>query len=308
AAKLEAVLDQLALVEDHRPGHEVNEFGPKRLVEDLAPDDFETYVRGFPPTWGMAARSVEIARVRVLFGFGYKQQLIPHPIIFGLGMSAPSAKEKRKARAAAGERMYSADEVRRVLAVCKPQLRAAVLLAINCAYGNGDVASLPLSALDLQEGWATFPRPKTGEARRAWLWPETRAALQWVVANRPNPAGAENGSLVFLSRDGRPWVHLATRKHDDDERETIVAIDRLTKQFWYYCKRAGVPQRGFYTLRRTWRTVADETLDMPACNRVMGHTDSTMAGVYRQRIGDDRIRRVCEHVRTWLFPAEGGAK
>jgi phosphoserine phosphatase len=32
----------------------------------------------------------------------------------------------------------------------------------------------------------------------------------------------------------------------------------------------------------------------------MGHSRDDMASVYRERIGDDRIRAVAEHVRTWL--------
>ena len=35
---------------------------------------------------------------------------------------------------------------------------------------------------------------------------------------------------------------------------------------------------------------------------VMGHTDTSMAGVYRERISDDRLRAVAGHVRAWLFP------
>jgi hypothetical protein len=37
----------------------------------------------------------------------------------------------------------------------------------------------------------------------------------------------------------------------------------------------------------------------------MGHVPAAndMAAVYRQRVNDDRLRRVTEHVRTWLFGA-----
>jgi hypothetical protein len=31
-----------------------------------------------------------------------------------------------------------------------------------------------------------------------------------------------------------------------------------------------------------------------------------MASVYRERISDDRLRAVVEHVRKWLFGAEEG--
>ena len=52
----------------------------------------------------------------------------------------------------------------------------------------------------------------------------------------------------------------------------------------------------------THRTVADETRDFPAIDLIMGHEDSTsMATRYRERIGDERLQAVAEHVRTWLY-------
>jgi len=62
----------------------------------------------------------------------------------------------------------------------------------------------------------------------------------------------------------------------------------------------------FYDLRRTFRTVADAAGDQPAANLIMGHADaaSDMPSVYRQSIGDDRLIRVAEHVRNWLFGTE----
>jgi integrase len=49
------------------------------------------------------------------------------------------------------------------------RLRSMVLLAVNCGYGQTDVASLRTDHLDLDGGWATFPRPKTGAARTSPL-------------------------------------------------------------------------------------------------------------------------------------------
>jgi len=58
---------------------------------------------------------------------------------------------------------------------------------------------------------------------------------------------------------------------------------------------------GFYTLRHTFRTVADESRDQPAVDFIMGHEVPHMSAVYRETISDERLRAVADHVRTWLF-------
>jgi hypothetical protein len=58
---------------------------------------------------------------------------------------------------------------------------------------------------------------------------------------------------------------------------------------------------GFYTLRHVFRTVADAARDPVAIDLIMGHTDPSMGGHYRERVEDSRLKAVAEHVRAWLF-------
>src|SRR5262249_54915226 len=58
---------------------------------------------------------------------------------------------------------------------------------------------------------------------------------------------------------------------------------------------------GFYTLRHVFRTVADAARDPVAIDLIMGHSDPSMGGHYRERIEDSRLLAVAEHVRQWLF-------
>jgi hypothetical protein len=43
-----------------------------------------------------------------------------------------------------------------------------------------------------------------------------------------------------------------------------------------------------------------------AVDYLMGHARDDMASVYRERISDDRLRAVADHVRGWLFPVGPG--
>jgi integrase len=164
-----------------------------------------------------------------------------------------------------------------------------ILLALNAGYGNNDCATLPLAAVDLKRGWIAFPRPKTGIDRRAPLWPETVAALNAVIASRKQPKDPAHAGLVFITKAGGTWS-----KGTSD--------NPVSKEFAKLLKAADVAAgRGFYALRHTFRTVADESRDQPACDALMGHARDDMASIYRERISDDRLQAVANHVRRWLF-------
>ena len=132
--------------------------------------------------------------------------LIAAPARYGPGFAPPSAKTFRKHRAAQGAKLFTAAEIRQLLGTAGVQLRAMILLGINCGFGNQDCGMLPLSALDLDGGWVDFPRPKTGISRRGPLWPETVAALREAIAQRPEPPQEEAAGLVFVTTRGRPWL------------------------------------------------------------------------------------------------------
>lgn len=114
-----------------------------------------------------------------------------------------------------------------------------------------------------------------------------------ITEGRPSPAGSENANRLFLTRVGLAWVR----------RDNKVNHDSLSKAFRKARDNAGVARGSLYDFRRTFRTVADEVRDTAAIQAVMGHAASRndMDSTYRQRIADDRLLAVCEHVRTWLF-------
>lgn len=275
-------------------------FGKDRRVDDLAAGDFEALRADMAKTWGPVRLGAEIQKVRTVFKYGYEAGLIDQPVRFGPQFKKPSAGVMRRHRAKAGAKMLEADELRRLVDAAPPAFRAAILLGVNAGFGNTDVSSLPLAALDLDAGWLNFPRPKTGIPRRCPLWPETVAALREALAARPKPKDKADADLVFLNQRGGPLVSIRENNRTDG-----VAV-----QFGALLKKAGLHRAGFglYCLRHVFRTVADAARDPVAIDLIMGHSDSSMGAHYRERIDDSRLRAVAETVRQWLFgePPDGG--
>jgi integrase len=260
-------------------------------VSSLDPDDFAKLRRKLVDKgWGPATIAGEIQRVRVLFKFAWDNGLIDRPVRYGQGFDRPSLKTMRKHKAAKGPRLFSADEIRQLLDAASPQLRAMILLGINCGFGNHDCGTLPRSALDLDAGILDYARPKTGIPRRCVLWPETVSAIKEALAVRPDHKDRADAGLVFITKYGDSWAKDAADS----------PITKETKKLLNKLKIGG--QKSFYLLRHTFRTIADESKDQPVCDYVMGHQSLHMSTVYRERIDDDRIRTVVEHVRAWLFP------
>jgi integrase len=273
----------------------VDRLGKSRLVDGLIAGDFEALRAALAKGRGPVTLRGDVLTIRMVFKYGYETGLIANPVRYGQGFKIPPKAVLRRARQAAGQRMFEADELRKIVKAVDQPLRAMVLLGVNAAYGATDISSLPESALDLDGGWATFPRPKTAIERRCRLWPETVAAIREVLNDRKEPKSAEDAGLVFLTRCRQRWVRLGAKG---------AVIDAVACEFAKVLKEMGIkrPRLGFYGLRHTLRTIADEVRDDPAVDRIMGHTDGSMADAYRERIEDARLERVANHVHAWIFP------
>ena len=269
----------------------IEAFGKHRLVDDLTADDFGRFRAELAKTRGPVALGNSIQHVRTIFKYGYDAGLMDKPIRFGPEFVKPGRLAIRLAKAAKPKRLFTAAEIRAVLEEASIELRAMILLGINCGWGNHDVATVPLHAINLADGQVDFPRPKTGIERQAPLWPETVKAIRSAVAVRPTPKDQADADIVFITKYGRRW---AQGKTDSVGLEFRKIMRRLN------IKRDGV---AFYSLRYTFRTVAENGVkDFPAIDRVMGHENGDDIHThYRERIDDDRLRRVTDHVWGWLF-------
>ena len=81
--------------------------------------------------------------------------------------------------------------------------------------------------------------------------------------------------------------------------------DRVTKRFIALLQKLKFHRKrlAFYTLRHTFRTIADSARDSVAIDLIMGHSDTSMGALYRERIDDERLLAVVKVVRTWLMPS-----
>jgi integrase len=272
-------------------GRIVAAFGLNRLVSDLAADDFERFRASLAQNWGPTTLSNEIQRIRVVFKYGYDAGLIDQPMRYGPCFQRPSKRTLRLHKAANGPLMFKAEEILRMVAAASVPLRAMIFLGVNGGLGNTDCGLLPESALDLEGGWLTYPRPKTGISRRIPLWVETVEALKAASANRPEPKNSAHAGLVFVTQLGGCWAKS-------------VCENPISKEMAKLLKRLGINGRkglGFYTLRHVFETIGGEARDQVAVDAIMGHADSSMAATYRESISDERLRAVTAYVRKWLF-------
>lgn len=287
---------------------------PGRVVADLRSTDFQEYrqkllERGISGKKGLGVHALDrsIMVVKAIMNYAYDIELIDTPVRFGNAFKRSSSASKRKSRNEKqienGKRLFEISEIKKLISESTVPLKAMILLGLNAGFGNADCANLPIKAIDFKKAVIEFPRPKNGIDRVVPLWPETVNALQETLDKRPKPAKAEFENFIFLTVFGRPWVRYHVSKTDDGNMKAVSRSDAVGEQFnkllvQLDMKRKGV---GFYTLRHTFRTLADEVRDQHAIHRIMGHVIPGMSGVYVEKIELKRLRLVTEHVRKKIF-------
>lgn len=273
-----------------------DKFGRSRVVADLRPDDFRELKAEMVTKYkSPISLRREMTNVRSIFKYGWENEYHGQ-VNFGSDFKLPSNKKvkshKQKQKREHGDRCFTVEQIETLLDACTiPALRAMILLGLNIGTNNSDLRNMMFADIDIETGWLDYARIKTGEERRAKLWPETIAAINAYLKNRKEPPNEEHRKIVFLTKYRRPW---GSDKSGDDP---------ITKNFRKLLDSLDMHRPGlsFVSLRHTFRTVADSCKDPPAVDLVMGHADNTMAGNYRQSIEDARLEAVATHVHSWLF-------
>jgi integrase len=243
-----------------------------RPAETVTPEEFAELrvklAQGPDGAYSPATLKRRLTMARMVFAYGTEEMGLK--LRFKRQLNAPSQRTIRRRERNRAKRVYSSKDIRKLVKAADPYLRAMILLGINCGFGPTDCVMLPSDALD--DGWHNYPRPKTEVDRRSRLWPETKKAL----------AALKAGPRVF---NGRRW-----------DRHIIA------REFGALCDKCGVTNHGFYSLRRTFETIATTAkVSQAAINHVMGHSENDMGSVYRQEIFDRELTECAEHVRQWYL-------
>lgn len=267
-------------------------FGRETFVSTLKASHFGQLRKSFPDTWGAVKVGNEIQRIRSAFKWCFESELIPSMPNFGPSFRKPGKRVVRRARRQRrdehGTLDYSPEEVRALIQASSGWLKACILLGVNGGVGASDCGRLKDHHIDCVGGYYDFPRLKTGIERRFHVWDATLDAIIEAVSARP--AGE---TLCFVTSHGKPvWW----------ETPEGSKCDNVGKMFRKLNVKLGIqkPGRSFYSLRRTFETVAGEAGDQVAVDYAMGHVDPSMGAVYRQSISDDRLIAISRHVEDWL--------
>jgi integrase len=232
-----------------------------RAVSTLGPRDFEK-LRASLATGSPVILKNKLIRVRSVFKFADENGLVERPVTFGTGLDLPTKPELRRHRGKQPKPLFTAEEVRAFLDASEGQTRAFILLGINAGLYASDLAEM--RHRNIEGDWLDYPRPKSGIARRVWLWSETIAAIKAASeAGKP-------GELVFTTKTGLPLLVQTKEGGRVDKVANAFARLKRTMGFSRECA-------GFKNLRHTLRTVVDAAGDQPAAGLMMGHTDASIA-------------------------------
>jgi integrase len=284
----------------------VKYFGKNQSVSGIGPKDFEHFRASLAKLWGPTTLGNEIRRIRVVFNYAYKQDLIDRPVKFG-EFKPPNKKTMRLERAKKCPRMFEPIELRKIIGAAGVQLKAMILLGVNCGFGNMDVATILIKTINLKTGWVDYPRPKTGIPRRCPLWSETVAALRNALKKRPKPKDIAFKGLAFITKYGSKWDKSSVIYSDSKkDKPKIKRENPISREFGKILRDLDYhkPGLGFYSLRHIFETIGGNAKDQIAVDAIMGHADDSMGNVYRERISDERLKAVVDHVHGWLFPKE----
>ena len=280
----------------------ISVWGRSTIVDELTPADFAKLQKKLHQGRALATVKNLITRIKVIFNHAFTTDLIDRPMKFGREFSVTQSQVNR-AKVDDPKYFFSAPELRKILKKANPRMRAMILLGINSGMGNLDVALIRERHIDFESGWVNYPRRKTGQPRSFPLWPETAAALREVIKARPVAKNPDDFDCVFIGRNRN--VLVGSKNNYQINRLFRALLDRV----------GSFPSgAGFYTLRRTFCTVARQTGRSLCVKYIAGHRLADITDGYDETLQNAAevldpagLVEVVLHVRQWLLENNGKA-
>lgn len=260
--------------------------GPNRGVSDISTMDIQNYIRKqIKDKKSANTINNRITAVKAMYNWALNNEVISN---------SPNLKVINKITKIKQEKLtFTMEQIQKILNIADTQIKAMILLGLNCGFGCTDCAELKWKNLDLENMRVNFPRGKTGIGRNLVLWPETVEALKEI---------SKNGELVFHTAQGNLWVR-AIEGVDKYGNKKFTKEDAVSKQFSKLLKKTDIKTEkgvGFYTLRRTAATMAARSGDPFAVQKLLGHADLKMASVYVQDVSE-QTDRVVNNMRNLII-------
>lgn len=261
--------------------------GQRRSIKDISTLDLQNYKQKLQKHYNKSSHrlNLHISNLKTLFHWAKKNDVLKQiPNIDAINRSKLTNRQRR---------IFTHEEISKLLAVADIQMKAMIWLGLNCGFGCTDCSDLQWKNLDFTNARVEFPRGKTGIQRDLPLWSETIDALKAVP---------KKGKLVFYTTRGNPFVRNAV-KIDANGNEKYCPINSIATKFARLIKKAdlNIPKgTGFYSLRRTAATLAARSGDPFAVQRLLGHSNLLMATRYVQDVSK-QTDEVVEKNRSYMI-------
>jgi len=176
----------------------------------------------------------------------------------------------RREQEAKRTRRLSAEERQRLLACCRPWLRAMVEAALETGCRRGELLGLTWSMVSLDKRMITLPASltKTSQSRAIPITTRLEALLRM---RRNDPAGEEHPptARVFGDELGRP-------------------IGSFKKAWYGATRRAGITDLHFHDLRReAASTLHERGIPLHFVSKILGHSNVATTSIYLSASGVD---------------------
>jgi integrase len=253
-------------------------------IDSLDPETWERWWHHLLKSdYSVATKKKRILYVRSLIRWMASKGVIPMP---------PNLNERRYGfkEAHPAVAMPDLEEIRRVVDAATGQLRLHLLLMLNCAFTQIDVANLRQDEVDWEHGRIKRKRTKTKSKKAVpvvnyTLWSET-----WTLLKKFREP---SGDLVLRTHSGKAWVRdeidPAGKRHKTDQIRTNYG----------HLRRKLDAKLSLSKLRKVGASLlADNREYADFAQRFLGHAPTTMAE--QRYIGNDAGQKYFDEAVEWI--------